>query len=46
VLAWLLQRSTNILLVSGTSAVAHLRDNLSVAELVFPDDAIAALDRL
>jgi pyridoxine 4-dehydrogenase len=32
-LAWLLQRSANMLLIPGTSSVAHLRENLSAAEL-------------
>ena len=43
-LAWLLQRSANILLIPGTSSVAHLRENLAVAELVLPEDAVAELD--
>jgi aryl-alcohol dehydrogenase-like predicted oxidoreductase len=43
-LAWLLQRSPNILLVPGTSSVSHLRENLAAASLSLPDDAIAALD--
>ena len=43
-LAWLLQRSPNILLIPGTSSVAHLEENLAAAELVLPTDAIAALD--
>ncbi|WP_342051916.1 MULTISPECIES: aldo/keto reductase family oxidoreductase [unclassified Cupriavidus] len=43
-LAWLLRRSPNILLIPGTSSVLHLRENLASAELVLPDDAIAALD--
>lgn len=42
-LAWLLQRSPNILLIPGTSSVAHLRQNLAAAECVLPPDAIAAL---
>ena len=42
--AWLLQRSPNILLIPGTSSVAHLRENLAVADLVLPADAVAALD--
>ena len=45
-LAWLLQRAPNILLIPGTSSVAHLRENLAAAELVLPDDAVAALDRI
>lgn len=43
-LAWLLRRSPNILLIPGTSSVAHLRENLAAAELTLPDDAIKALD--
>ena len=43
-LAWLLHRAPNILLIPGTSSVAHLRENLAVAELVLPDDAIRELD--
>jgi aryl-alcohol dehydrogenase-like predicted oxidoreductase len=43
-LAWLLQRAPNILLIPGTSSVAHLRENLASASLALPDDAIAALN--
>ncbi len=43
-LAWLLCRAPNILLIPGTSSVAHLRENLSAAELDLPDEALAALD--
>ncbi|WP_448044288.1 aldo/keto reductase family oxidoreductase [Bradyrhizobium liaoningense] len=43
-LAWLLRRAPNILLIPGTSSVAHLRENLSVAELDLPGEAVAALD--
>jgi len=43
-LAWLLRRAPNILLIPGTSSVAHLRENLAAAELDLPNDAIAALD--
>jgi aryl-alcohol dehydrogenase-like predicted oxidoreductase len=43
-LAWLLHRSPNILLIPGTSSVAHLRENLAVAELHLPKDALTALD--
>ena len=42
-LAWLLRRAPNILLIPGTSSVAHLRENLAVAELDLPEDAIVAL---
>ena len=43
-LAWLLQRSPNLLLIPGTSSVAHLHENLAAAELVLPDDAVAELE--
>lgn len=43
-LAWLLRRSPNILLIPGTSSVAHLRENLAAAELVLPDHAMTALN--
>jgi len=43
-LAWLLRRAPNILLIPGTSSVAHLRENIAAASLTLPDDAIAALD--
>ena len=43
-LAWLLRRAPNILLIPGTSSVAHLRENLLAAELDLPDEALAALD--
>jgi pyridoxine 4-dehydrogenase len=45
-LAWLLRRSPNILLIPGTSSVAHLRENLAAAALVLPDDAIEALESM
>jgi pyridoxine 4-dehydrogenase len=45
-LAWLLQRSPNILLIPGTSSVAHLRENLAAQELQLSADALAALDRI
>tara|TARA_R110000868_G_scaffold79102_1_gene225242 strand:- start:209755 stop:210633 length:879 start_codon:yes stop_codon:yes gene_type:complete len=43
-LAWLLQRSPNILLIPGTSSCDHLAQNLAAAELILPADAIAELD--
>ena len=43
-LAWLLGRSPNILLIPGTSSVAHLRENLAAAQLNLPDDAVKELD--
>jgi aryl-alcohol dehydrogenase-like predicted oxidoreductase len=45
-LAWLLQRAPNILLIPGTSSLAHLRQNIAAAELKLPEDAIAELDRI
>ncbi|HSU69983.1 MAG TPA: aldo/keto reductase family oxidoreductase [Micrococcaceae bacterium] len=45
-LAWLLQRSANILLIPGTSSLAHLRDNISAASLDLPSDAIQELDAI
>jgi pyridoxine 4-dehydrogenase len=43
-LAWLLRRAPNILLIPGTSSVAHLRENLAAAALDLPRDAVAVLD--
>ncbi|WP_313119088.1 oxidoreductase [Pantoea septica] len=43
-LAWLLQRSPNILLIPGTSSPEHLRENLAAAQLTLPDEALAVLD--
>jgi aryl-alcohol dehydrogenase-like predicted oxidoreductase len=43
-LAWLLHRAPNILLIPGTSSVAHLRENLAAATLVLPAKALATLD--
>lgn len=43
-LAWLLQRSPNLLLIPGTSSPAHLRENVAAATLTLPDDARAELD--
>jgi aryl-alcohol dehydrogenase-like predicted oxidoreductase len=43
-LAWLLRRSPNILLIPGTSSLAHLRENLAAVELELPDDAVKELD--
>jgi aryl-alcohol dehydrogenase-like predicted oxidoreductase len=45
-LAWLLQRSPNLLLIPGTSSVDHLRENLAAAELRLPADAVARLDTI
>ncbi len=43
-LAWLLQRSPNVLLIPGTSSAEHLRDNLDAAELELPAELVARLD--
>src|SRR5215210_2287699 len=45
-LAWLLQRSPNVLLIPGTSSVAHLRENIAGSALTIPDDELAVLDAL
>ncbi|MCD5973105.1 aldo/keto reductase family oxidoreductase [Pseudomonas quasicaspiana] len=45
-LAWLLRRSPNILLIPGTSSVAHLRENLAVADLVLSDEVMAELNSI
>jgi pyridoxine 4-dehydrogenase len=45
-LAWLLQRSPNILLIPGTSSAEHLRENVAGAALQLPDDAIKELDEI
>ena len=43
-LAWLLHRAPNILLIPGTSSLAHLRENLAAADLNLPDEAIIQLN--
>jgi aryl-alcohol dehydrogenase-like predicted oxidoreductase len=43
-LAWLLHRSPNILLIPGTSSMAHLRENLTAGQLVLPPQALARLN--
>ena len=45
-LAWLLQRSANVLLIPGTSSVEHLRENLAAGELVLPEAAVARLEEI
>ena len=45
-LAWLLQRSPNILLIPGTSSVAHLRENLAAAKLQIPTEVLTDLDSI
>src|SRR6266542_2675822 len=44
--SWLLQHSPNILLIPGTSSVAHLRENIAGAALALPPDAVAELDTI
>jgi pyridoxine 4-dehydrogenase len=43
-LAWLLRRAPNVLLIPGTSSIAHLKENLAAADLALPQDAMIALD--
>ncbi|RCK71197.1 oxidoreductase [Desertihabitans brevis] len=45
-IAWLLHRAPNIVVIPGTSKVAHLRENLAAAQLELPADALAELDRI
>jgi pyridoxine 4-dehydrogenase len=45
-LAWLLQRSPNILLIPGTSLIDHLRENLKAAELKLPAETVAKLNSI
>ena len=45
-LAWLLQRAPNILLIPGTSSLAHLRENLTASELTIPAPLLAELNGL
>jgi pyridoxine 4-dehydrogenase len=45
-LAWLLQRSPNILLIPGTSSVQHLRENLAASEVTLPAETLDRLDAL
>jgi aryl-alcohol dehydrogenase-like predicted oxidoreductase len=45
-LAWLLQCSPTMLLIPGTSSLGHLRENLAVADVVLPADAVATLDAI
>jgi len=45
-LAWLLQRSPNILLIPGTSSVAHLRENIAGAGLALSAEDLAELDQI
>jgi aryl-alcohol dehydrogenase-like predicted oxidoreductase len=45
-LAWLLQRAPNVLLIPGTSSVAHLRENLAAGEIVLSAAVVGALERI
>jgi pyridoxine 4-dehydrogenase len=45
-LAWLLQRSPNILLIPGTSSVEHLRENVKAAMVALPEDVFAELQAI
>ena len=45
-LAWLLHRSPNILLIPGTSSIAHLRDNVAGAGLALSESELAELDAI
>jgi aryl-alcohol dehydrogenase-like predicted oxidoreductase len=45
-LAWLLQRSPNILVIPGTSSIEHLRENLQASMLKIPPEAVADLDAI
>jgi pyridoxine 4-dehydrogenase len=42
--AWLLHRSPNMLLISGTASIKHLRENLGAAQLAIADDIMIELD--
>jgi aryl-alcohol dehydrogenase-like predicted oxidoreductase len=44
--SWLLQHSPNIMLIPGTSSVAHLRENITGAALTLTADAVAELDAI
>jgi aryl-alcohol dehydrogenase-like predicted oxidoreductase len=43
-IAWLLRRAGNILIIAGTSSLAHLRENVAAPALHLSDDAIAVID--
>jgi aryl-alcohol dehydrogenase-like predicted oxidoreductase len=45
-LAWLLERSPNILVIPGTSSLKHLRENLNAASLQIPAEVLADLDEV
>jgi aryl-alcohol dehydrogenase-like predicted oxidoreductase len=42
-IAWLLHQAPNMVVIPGTSKVAHLRENLAAADLALPEDALAEL---
>jgi pyridoxine 4-dehydrogenase len=44
--AWLLQRSPNILLIPGTSSVAHLRENLAASQLTLTRQTLDQLNEI
>ncbi len=44
--AWLLRRAPNVLLIPGTSSLAHLRENLAAAEVELPDAVMTRLGRI
>lgn len=45
-LAWLLRRAPNILLIPGTTSIAHLKENLAAGMLTLPDEVVAELDSM
>jgi pyridoxine 4-dehydrogenase len=45
-LAWLLRRSPTMVLIPGTSSLAHLRENVAAADLLLTPDALAELDTI
>src|SRR2546429_8940760 len=45
-LAWLLRRSPTMVLIPGTSSLAHLRENIAAADLLLPSEAVAELDAI
>jgi pyridoxine 4-dehydrogenase len=45
-LAWLLQRAPNVLVIAGTSSIAHLRENLDAAALRLPPEMVSRLDQI
>jgi aryl-alcohol dehydrogenase-like predicted oxidoreductase len=44
-LAWLLAHRENVLLIPGTSSLAHLEENMKVADVVLTDDDVAELEK-